>query len=122
MGSLLFNFIEIMIPRVFGMPVFMSISKHAPENCPVFSEKHRKSTIELMNKVDSLTKKHGIKMLGSWTDFPQHTVYMVFEGSFDAAQKLMMDPDMMGFLSWNTMESKTVLTNEEVLAMLKKAK
>ena len=88
----------------------------------MFSEKHRKSTIEVIDKVGSLTKKHGIKMLGSWTDFPQHLIYMVFEGSFDVVQKLWMEPDMMGWLSWNTIESKTVLTMEEVFAMLKKAK
>ena len=72
--------------------------------------------------MESLTKKHGIKMLGSWTDFPQHIIYMVFEGSFDALQKMQMEPDLVGLLSWNTMETKTVLTSEEVSAMLKKAR
>jgi glutaredoxin-related protein len=104
------------------MPVFMSVSHHAPENCPMFSEKHRKSTMQLMDKVDSLTKKHGIKMLGTWADFPQHLVYMVFEGSFDAVQKLWKEPEMMGWLSWNSIESKTLLTMEEVSTMLRKAK
>ena len=104
------------------MPVFMSISKHAPENCPAFSEKHRKSTLELFDKMESLTKKHGIKMLGSWTDFPQHLIYMVLEGDFDAVQKLQMEPELMEWLSFNSMETKTVLKNEEVLAMLKKVK
>ena len=104
------------------MPVFMSISKHAPENCPAFSPKHRKSTLELFEKMETLAKKHGVKMLGSWTDFPQHLVYMVFEGSFDALQKLWMEPDVMDWLSFNAIETKNVLKNEEVLAMLKKAK
>jgi len=122
MKSLLFSFVEITIPRVFGMPVIMCISQHAPENCPAFSEKHRKSTIALIDKVDSLAKKHKVKVLGSWTDFPQHLVYMVFEGNFDALQKLQMEPALMEWLSFNKMETKTVLKNEEVLAMLKKAK
>ena len=104
------------------MPVFMTISKHVPENCPMFSEKHRKSTVELMSKAENLMKKHKIKMLGTWTDFPQHTIYMVLEGTFDAMQKLLMEPIMMGLLSWNTMELKPMLTNEEVVEMLKKAK
>jgi hypothetical protein len=33
-----------------------------------------------------------------------------------------MEPDFMGWLSWNKMETKTILKNEDVLAMLKKAK
>jgi hypothetical protein len=47
---------------------------------------------------------------------------MVFEGSFDAIQKLSTEPLMMGLFSWNTVESFPVLTNEEVAEMLKKAK
>ena len=104
------------------MPVFLSISKHAPENCPAFSEKHRKSTISLLDKMESLAKKHEVKMIGSWTDFPQHLVYMVLEGSLDGIQKLQMEPELMEWLSFNSMETKTVFKNEEVLAMLKKVK
>jgi len=104
------------------MPVFMLTSHHAPENCPAFSEKHRKSTIALIGNAESLAKKHGMKTLGSWTDFPQHVVYMLFEGSLDALQKLLMAPEMMDWLSFNKVETKIVLKNEEVIALLKKAK
>jgi hypothetical protein len=104
------------------MPVFMYISRHTPDNCPAFHEKHRKSTVEFIATIDSLTKKHGIKVLGSWTDFPEHIIYMVFEGSPDAMQKFQMEPCMMAWLSWNTMERKTVSKNEEILKMLKKPK
>jgi hypothetical protein len=105
-----------------NMPVFMSTSKHAPENCPAFSEKHRKSTMELLDKMDSLAKMHEVKVLGSWSDFPQHLVYMVMEGSFEAMQKLMMEPALMEWLSWNSMEIKSVFKNEEILTMLKMVK
>jgi hypothetical protein len=72
--------------------------------------------------MESLAKKNGMKMLGSWTDFPEHIVYMVMEGNFDAMQKLQMEPAMMDWLSFNSMETKIVLKNEEVLEMLKKVK
>ncbi len=104
------------------MPVFMLISHHAPENCPAFSEKHRKSTISLLGNVESLAKKHQMKILGSWTDFPVHIIYMVFEGSLDSLQKLLMEPELMEWLSFNKMETKIVMKNEEILALLKKAK
>ena len=61
-------------------------------------------------------------MLGSWTNFPEHTVYMVMEGSFEAMMKLQMEPLMMEWLSFNSMETKVLFKNEEVLEMLKKAK
>ena len=104
------------------MPVFMCISKHAPENCPAFSPKHRKSTVELFEKMDSLAKKYRVKVLGSWTDFPEHIVYMVMEGSFDAMMKMQMEPLLMEWLSFNSMEAKALFKNEEVLEMLKKVK
>ena len=92
------------------MPVFMTISKHAPENCPQRSpRKHRKSMLELFDKMESLTKKHGVKLLGAWTDFPQHIVYMVFKGTFDAVTKLGMEPEFMKWLSFNSMEAKIFL-------------
>ena len=104
------------------MPTFMTVSKHTPENCPMFSEKHRKSFQEMMAKMENLTKKHGVKMIGSWTNFPLHTIYMIFEGTLDAVNKLMMEPEILGMLSWNIMETTNVVTMEEVSAMLKKAK
>ncbi len=104
------------------MPVFLSISRHSPENCPAFSEKHRKSAIALFDNMDSLAKKHGVRVVGSYTDFPQHIVYMVLEGSFEALQKLQMEPLLMDWLSWNSMESKLVLTQDDTAGMLKKVK
>jgi hypothetical protein len=78
--------------------------------------------LEFIETIDSLTKKHGIKLLGSWTDFPEHVIYMVFEGNLDAMQELQMEPCFTAWLSWNTMERKIVNKNEEILKMLKKAK
>jgi hypothetical protein len=77
--------------------------------------------LELLATIGALTKKHGIKLLGSWTDFPEHIIYWVFEGTLDAMQKLQMEPCMMAWLSWNTMERKIVNKNEDILEMLKKA-
>jgi len=104
------------------MPVFMYISEHTPDDCPAFHEKHRKSTLELISTIDSLTKKHGVKLLGSWTDFPEHIIYWVFEGSLDAMLKLQKEPCMMAWFSWNTTQRRIVSKNEEILEMLKKAK
>jgi hypothetical protein len=104
------------------MAVFLSISKHAPENCPAFSEKHRKSTLELLSNMEKLAKKHGLKCLGSWTDFPEHLVYWVLEGDLDAMEKLQMEPRVMEWLSFNTIETKVVIKNEDVLEMLRKIK
>lgn len=36
------------------MPTFVLISRHSPENCPMFNEKARKVVLELAGKMDRL--------------------------------------------------------------------
>jgi hypothetical protein len=47
---------------------------------------------------------------------------MVMEGSFEAMMKLQMEPLIMEWLSFNSMETKVLFKNEEVFEMLKKVK
>jgi hypothetical protein len=61
------------------MPTFLMISKHSPENCPMNNEKAKKMSVEVAGKLGKLTKKHGIKNVGSWTVIPEHLVFMVFD-------------------------------------------
>jgi len=49
------------------MPTFMVIASHSPENCDWFNEKSQKTTLKFMGKLDELLKKHGVKMVGAWT-------------------------------------------------------
>jgi len=46
------------------MPIFLTISRHAPESCPIFNEKSRKMTLELADKIEALAKKNGVKLVG----------------------------------------------------------
>jgi hypothetical protein len=55
--SLLSGFSEIEIPRVFCMPTFLMISRHSPENCPMFNEKTRKVMMECMDKIDGTSEE-----------------------------------------------------------------
>jgi hypothetical protein len=71
------------------VPIFIMISKHSPEKCPMHNEKVRKVIMEVMDKADRLMKKYGVRSLGSWAVLNEHTSYMVFEASsFEALLKL----------------------------------
>jgi hypothetical protein len=73
------------------MPIFLVISRHSPENCPMFNEKTRKVYIEYLSKIDGLLKKHGIKNLGGWGVYTEHLTVGVMEApSLDAVQKCSM--------------------------------
>ena len=54
----------------------MQISRHSPESCPTVNESTVKVTVDLIKNLDSLAAKHGMKLVGSWTDHPMHMIYI----------------------------------------------
>ena len=105
------------------MPTFLLVSKHSPENCPMFNEKAMKAYAEYMKKRDRLLKKHGIKMIGWWNVHLEHLIVSVLEmPNSEAFQKFSMEPEFMGLTAFATYELKMAVTLEEVQKMLPKAK
>ena len=103
------------------MPIQIFFNKWSPENDPMFNEKARKVSMELMSKRDGLLKKHGIRELGSWTVAGEHLAVMVYEApSSDAFSKFLMEPEFMPVNAFETIEVKLAISNEEVAKMLPK--
>jgi len=83
--------------------LFLQISKYAPESCPLLDEKARKANDAVVAKMDQLTKKHGIKVVGLWTAMPEHMDVGVFDApSMEALMKCSMEPEVMGWLAYCT--------------------
>jgi uncharacterized protein with GYD domain len=100
--------------------LFLNIFKHSPESCPMHNEKTKKVTIDLMANMDKLTKKYGIKTVGSWHSFPTHTVVAVYDApSMEAMMKFSMEPVILAFLAYNHSEMLPVTTVEEGMKLLK---
>ena len=100
--------------------LFLQISKHAPESCPIHNEKVKKASIDLMAKMDHLTKKHGIKVIGGWHSVPDHSFVMVYDApTLDALMKFSMEPEVMIWSAYHTTEIKPVITIEESMKFLK---
>lgn len=96
----------------------LQISRHAPESCPVYNAKTRESTVALLQNMESLLAKHGVKLVGMWNDHAAHEVYSVYETpSMDAFAAAAMEPEMSAWLSFNTVEVKMVLGPEEIKGM-----
>lgn len=97
----------------------MQISKHAPENCPMMIESTMKVTEALITKLDSLTAKHGIKLVGSWTDHPMHVIYNIYETpNMEAFLKYSEEPECIAWLGFNTVETKVVQSLQDSKNML----
>lgn len=89
----------------------------------MFNEKARKVELALVDKLEELTKKHGVKMIGCWIVPTEHLIVEVYEApSFEAFQKLGMEPEIMAWYGFNTTEIKPAINFEEAMKMLKQAK
>jgi hypothetical protein len=97
----------------------MQISKHSPENCPAFNKDSKKTMLALMPLIDPAAAKHGVKVVGMWTDLGAHTFYAVFETpGLDAYWAFLNEPELMGWLSFNKVENRPLVGPEEVQAIL----
>jgi len=105
------------------MAIFVMVSRHSPENCPMFNEKARKLWLEYASKSEELFKKHGAKTIGVWSVPTEHLSYWVIEiPSLDAFQKLGMEPLILALSAYETYEIKMAYSMEEATEMLKQAK
>ena len=101
--------------------LFLQISKHAPESCPMHNEKVKKVTADLMAKMDQLTKKYEIKTVGGWNSMSDHSVVVVYDvPNFEALMKFSMEPEVTAWTGYNDIETKPVVTIEESMKLLMK--
>jgi len=86
----------------------------------MFNEKTRQIHLNLISKLESFQKKYNITLLGAWFVLPEHTLYEVFDApSLDAFQKMAMEPEIVQWSAFNTMEIKIVATVNDVMGLLK---
>ncbi|MDW5562908.1 MAG: hypothetical protein SA339_06735 [Methanomassiliicoccus sp.] len=96
----------------------MQISKHNAEVCPTYNDRTKPSTVDLLRNFNDLLAKHGMKLAGMWNDHPGHMVYNIYETpNMDAFAAFSMEPEMMAWLSYNTVETKVVYGPDEVMQM-----
>ncbi len=103
------------------MPTFLIISRHSPENCPINSEKMKKLTLELPEKLGALENKHDLKRVGVWAVIPEHLTVWIYEApSSESLQAFSAEPEMMKWMAWNVNEIKLAVTLEENCRLLSK--
>ena len=87
----------------------------------MFNEKARKMTLQLVDKMEGLLKKHGVKMVGCWHVPNEHLMFEVYEApSSEAFQKLGREPEIQAWYAYNTVEMKVAISTEEAMKMLAK--
>jgi hypothetical protein len=105
------------------MPTFLTIARHTAESCPLQNEKGRKLVLNVVEKMEPLAKKHGVKVLGMWSDPWEHLIVAIYESpSLEAFQKLSMDPELAAWNALNTTETKIGYGLQDVEKMIKQMK
>jgi len=101
------------------MPTFVVISKHSPENCPIFNAKSKKAHLAYMGKLDAWSKKYGVKLLAAASVPNEHLSVAIYEAkSMEAFEKAGTEPEIMALGAYSTLEIKTALNMEETKKML----
>jgi hypothetical protein len=100
--------------------LFLQISKHAPESCPLNNERAMKINKSVNANLEKLLKKHGVKMVGGWHDPTNHRFVMVFDASFEALMKLSMEPELVAWGALHNSEMFPVLTLDEAAKLYMK--
>lgn len=73
-----------------------------------------------MAKMDQLTKKHGIKMVGGWASHPEHLMVVVYEAPImETLLKFSMKPEVMSWNGYHITETRPIMTLEESMKLLK---
>ena len=86
----------------------------------MFDAKSKQIHRNLLDTLESLLKKYQITLLGCWFDLPGHALYEVYDApSLEAFQKMSMEPEIVQWSSFNTMEIKLVSTLDDVMTVLK---
>ena len=99
----------------------MQIGRHSPESCPDFNKETKKTTLAIMQQMNTLLPKHGIKSAGMWVDHGNHTTYIILDTpSLDAYWALVMEPVMAAYLSFNSVTNSVVMGPEEAMALLQR--
>jgi sorbitol-specific phosphotransferase system component IIC len=99
---------------------YMIVNTHNPESCPMVNTAAREVLISGTKRMADVAKSLGITVLGIWADLPAHTTFMLFDSpGAEALGKMAMELHLM---DWSTSITHPVITMEESMAQLAKAK
>ncbi len=100
--------------------LYLQISKHSPESCPLHNEAAKKANENLNAKTPEILKKHGIKMVGGWVAIPEHLNVFVWDApDIEALMHAAMEPEMMAWIGYSTSQLIPVMELEASIKSMK---
>ena len=101
------------------MATFLMISRHTPQNCPMFHPETMKVYAAWLAKWQELATKHGIKYIAACSVNSEHLTVAIFEApSLEAVQGYSMEPEILAMNMVDSTELKLATSMEEGIKML----
>jgi len=102
-----------------SMATFLMISRHTPQNCPLFNAETRKVYAAWLAKWQEMAMKHGIKFVAACSVHSEHLTVGILEApSLEAIQRYSMEPEIMAMNSVDTTELKLATSMDEGIKLL----
>jgi len=101
----------------------IEIISHSPGSCPLGNPKKLEIMENWLENMAVLAAKHGVKVVGVWTDRWGHTSWVAYETpSMEAVAELAAEPEFMARVTFNHIETSAVTSAKETLAFFAKYK
>jgi hypothetical protein len=98
----------------------MQISKHDQNSCPMFNDRSLEAMKKFSTGEEAALKRHKVKLVGSWTDFPAHKILNIYDApSMEEFLAMCKEPEFRAWMSFNVVETRAVIERKEVMEMLK---
>jgi hypothetical protein len=96
----------------------MIIATHSPDMCPMVNPQIKEKSLPMLQKLEDIARAAGATVVGSWTDIPAHTIYVIVDASnAHVVSKAMIDTHLM---EWNIVKVSPLTDMKEVVSMLSK--
>ena len=101
----------------------LQVYTHSPESCPIGNLQNLQTTMNWLKKVDTLASKHGIKVVGIWTDRWGHRSWAVYDiPDMASFENFEQEPENLAKVTFTNTETITVTIPSQTLAFFEKIK
>lgn len=101
----------------------LQVYTHSPESCPIGNPKNLQIMEKWLKNVDTLAAKHGIKVVGIWTDRWGHKSWAVYETpNMEVFEKFEQEPENLQKVTFTDVETRTVSVPTQTLTFFDKIK
>lgn len=95
----------------------LQVYTHSPESCPIGNPKNLQIAEDWLKKVEALAGKHGVKVVGIWTDRWGHKSWAVYETpSIEAFEMYEKEPENLEKITFTDVETRIVTVPSQTLA------